>query len=137
MIDAGRLVAFDVADIDAGKYAFYMFIVSSDEVDIPGASDLLLNKPAKRVRAAGMCYMNLGLGINEGIEFFKRKWGGAFLNCEHGLYDIGGGPIIERVYARWRPRGLAGKPQAFLSASMIFFKCRSVVRMISSDATSS
>ncbi|HNU91424.1 MAG TPA: hypothetical protein PKO25_06095 [Spirochaetota bacterium] len=98
---AGRLEAFDVADIDRGEYAFYMFNVRSGGAGIPGASDLLLHELLKRARAAGARYVNLGLGVNSGIEFFKRKWGGLpFMRHEYGLYDAGGGPLIDRIYGR-------------------------------------
>lgn len=98
---AGRLVAFDVADICDGEYAFYMFNVRSGGADVPGASDLLMHELIQRARASGARYVNLGLGIDEGIEFFKRKWGGEpFMGHEYGLYDTGGGPVIDRAYAR-------------------------------------
>jgi len=98
---AGRLVAFDVADIGDGGNAFYMFNVRSGVTDVPGASDLLMYELIRRARASEARYLNLGLGINGGIEFFKRKWGGEpFVDHAYGLYSTGGGPVIDRVYAR-------------------------------------
>jgi hypothetical protein len=36
----------------------------------------------------GKKYVNLGLGINRGVTFFKKKWGGvAFLSYASCLYD--------------------------------------------------
>ncbi len=73
---AGELVAFDVADFSAGQYAFYMFNFYSRRLYVPGASDLLLFKLMERAGTGGKKYLNLGLGINDGVTFFKTKWGG-------------------------------------------------------------
>lgn len=97
----GRLIAFDVADFGSGEYAFYMFNIRSREGGVPGASDLLLHELVLRAKDAGKRYVNLGLGINDGIVFFKEKWGGApFVGYEHRLYDLGGGSVIERLFFR-------------------------------------
>lgn len=71
----GNLVAFDLADFSAAQYAFYMFNLRAAQHPCPGASDLLLARIIERARAVGKCYVNLGLGIDQGIAFFKRKWG--------------------------------------------------------------
>ena len=42
----------------------------------PGASDLLLHRIAEDARAEGKRFLNLGLGVNDGVRFFKEKWGG-------------------------------------------------------------
>lgn len=73
---AGELVAFDVADFGPAHYAFYMFNFSSPESRLPGVSDLLLYQIIKRAQRQSKSYLNLGLGINRGITFFKTKWGG-------------------------------------------------------------
>lgn len=72
----GKLAAFDIADFAAREYAFYMFNFRSHKHSVPGASDLLLFHVIKRAQAEGKRYLNLGLGIDEGIAFFKKKWGG-------------------------------------------------------------
>lgn len=72
----GTLVAFDLADFGARAYAFYMFNFRSHRHAVPGASDLLLAHIIERAQAEGKRYINLGLGIDAGIAFFKRKWGG-------------------------------------------------------------
>ena len=94
---AGRLVAFDIADFGAaasgtsatgavaagavaagagaGQYAFYMFNFMDREHAVPGASDLLLFEVIASARQQGKHYLNLGLGINPGVVFFKEKWG--------------------------------------------------------------
>ncbi|GAB4535655.1 MAG: hypothetical protein Kow0063_20190 [Anaerolineae bacterium] len=72
----GELVAFDVAEFGASHYAFYMFNFRSEKRYVPGASDLLLSHVIEQARAEGKRYINLGLGINPGVTFFKTKWGG-------------------------------------------------------------
>jgi hypothetical protein len=73
----GNLVAFDVADFGAGEYAFYQFNFLSRKHYVPGASDLLLHEVIQAARGQGKSFLNLGLGINEGITRFKKKWGGS------------------------------------------------------------
>jgi hypothetical protein len=78
----GDLVAFDIADFGAQEYAFYMFNFRSRQHQVPGASDLLLAYIAAQAKTKGKRYINLGLGIDEGIAFFKKKWGAThFLKC--------------------------------------------------------
>jgi hypothetical protein len=72
----GQLVAFDVADFGPKHYAFYMFNFYSRRHYVPGASDLLLAEIIAQARETGKKYINLGLGINPGVTFFKTKWGG-------------------------------------------------------------
>lgn len=83
---AGRLAAFTVAEFGARDYAFYMFNFRSPGNQAPGASDLLLNELVSKARAWGKRYVNLGLGINEGVTFFKKKWGGypflPYVHCQ-------------------------------------------------------
>jgi hypothetical protein len=78
----GKLIAFDIADFGARQYAFYMFNFRSHKHHVPGASDLLLKHIIERAQAEGKRYLNLGLGIDAGITFFKKKWGATqFLQC--------------------------------------------------------
>lgn len=70
-----NLVAFDIADFGAAQYAFYMFNFRATRNTVPGASDLLLAHIIERARAESKRYVNLGLGIDAGVAFFKRKWG--------------------------------------------------------------
>jgi hypothetical protein len=86
--ERGELVGFDVADFTPGEYAFYMFNFSSDTLYIPGASDLLLYEIIQQAKAEGKRFINLGLGINAGVVFFKKKWGGEeFLPYTECLYQ--------------------------------------------------
>jgi len=83
----GELVAFDIAEFGAKQYVLYMFNFSSDVLYVPGASDLLLSEVVKQAKTERKKYINLGLGINPGVTFFKRKWGGvAFLPYIACLY---------------------------------------------------
>jgi len=83
----GNLVAFDVAEFWPRHYALYMFNFTSEELYIPGASDLLLSEVIQLAKAEGKKYINLGLGINPGVIFFKKKWGGIlFLPYTFCLY---------------------------------------------------
>jgi len=72
----GRLAGFDVADFGSEEYAFYLFNFRSRKFPVPGTSDLLLHALIQEARNQGKSYVNLGLGTNEGVAFFKRKWGG-------------------------------------------------------------
>lgn len=71
----GKLVAFDVADYGARDYAFYMFNIRSQKYAVPGTSDLLLAHIIEHAQSLGKTHLNMGLGINPGIAFFKKKWG--------------------------------------------------------------
>jgi hypothetical protein len=71
-----ELVAFDVADFGSKYYAMYMFNFSLRDRPGPGASDLLLSEILNHARTEQKKYVNLGLGINSGVTFFKTKWGG-------------------------------------------------------------
>ena len=83
----GTLVAFDVAEFAGGEYAFYQFNFRSRARHVPGASDLLLHQVIVTARRQGKIFLNLGLGINEGVAHFKRKWGGvpflAYAACRY------------------------------------------------------
>jgi len=84
-----KLVAFDIADFGSKDYAFYMFNFISRRRYVPGASDLLLYEVIKAAQKEGKSFINLGLGINDGVRFFKKKWGGVpFLNYEFCLYRV-------------------------------------------------
>ena len=74
--EGGDLVAFDVAEMGPKAYGFYMFNFTSRDRFVPGASDLLLWEIIQHAEREGKRYLNLGLGINTGVTFFKEKWGG-------------------------------------------------------------
>jgi len=79
MIEAKRgndLAAFSIVDLGSSNFAFYLFNFRSKIVNIPGASDLLFWKMLLLAQSEGKKAVNLGLGINDGIRRFKKKWGG-------------------------------------------------------------
>ena len=83
-----ELVAFNIVDLGAADYAFYLFSFRSGKINVPGASDLLFHAMVDQVQTAGKKAVNLGLGVNAGIRRFKAKWGGApFLNYCSALVD--------------------------------------------------
>jgi hypothetical protein len=93
--EKGELVAFDVAEMGPKHYAFYMFNFTSHNRDVPGASDLLLWEILLQATREGKHYINLGLGINPGVTFFKEKWGGVpFLPYSSCSYEP---PNVERL----------------------------------------
>ncbi len=82
-----ELVAFDIAEFTPKDYALYMFNFGSDARYVPGASDLLLSKVIQQAKTEKKKYVNLGLGINPGVTFFKKKWGAvAFLPYASCMY---------------------------------------------------
>ncbi len=86
----GSLVGFNVLDLGSLRYAFYMFNFISRKLYIPGASDLLMYEMIKIAKQKGKEFINLGLGINKGVTFFKKKWNGKiFLNYQftHKIID--------------------------------------------------
>jgi hypothetical protein len=94
----GELVAFDIAEFRPKDYALYMFNFSSDALYVPGASDLLLYEVIQQAGTERKKYVNLGLGINPGITFFKKKWGGvAFLPHTSCLYHPSRKELLETL----------------------------------------
>jgi len=71
----GRLAAFSVGEYAGLATAFYMFAFREPRLAPPGATDLLLSGLLREAHERGHARMNLGLGVNEGVGFFKRKWG--------------------------------------------------------------
>jgi len=72
----GALAAFDIAEFGTRHFAIYMFNFTSRCHSVPGASDLLLFEVIKFAKEENKEFVNLGLGINTGVTFFKKKWGG-------------------------------------------------------------
>lgn len=71
---SGRLLAMAVGDYSALCTAFYMFAFRQDDCP-PGVSDALLQALADEAVRRGQSVLNLGLGMDGGITFFKKKWG--------------------------------------------------------------
>lgn len=83
----GGLAGFDIVDLPPGEYSFYMFnFVNRTGNYVPGVSDLLLYYLLKLSYEEKKKYVNMGLGINEGVVRFKMKWGATpFLSYQYGV----------------------------------------------------
>ncbi len=68
-----NLAGFAIGDFSALSMAFYMFAFRKPSCP-PGTSDALLAALAEEATQRGFSRLNLGLGIDDGISFFKRKW---------------------------------------------------------------
>lgn len=86
----GRLAAFVLGDFSALGMAFFMFCFRDPDLAPPGSADLLLSGLLAEAGRRGQSRMNLGLGINDGIRFFKGKWGAT--------------PFLPYVKVSWKPR---------------------------------
>lgn len=85
----GRLAAFSVGEYAGLAMAFYMFSFRDPGIAPPGATDLLLSQLLEAASERGHTKMNLGLSVNEGISFFKRKWGAVpFLPYVQATWEI-------------------------------------------------
>jgi Acetyltransferase (GNAT) domain len=100
----GRLAAFSVGEYAGLRTAFYMFAFRDARLAPPGATDLLLSGLLDEARDRGQTLMNLGLGVNEGVGFFKRKWGAVpFLPYVQATWEIPSPGVLSIV------RGLFGR----------------------------
>jgi hypothetical protein len=94
----GRLAAFAVGEFAARHTAFFMFCFRQPELAPPGAADLLLSGLLDAARERGQTRMNLGLGVNAGIRFFKRKWGAEpFLPYVEASWELRAAGLLERL----------------------------------------
>ncbi len=84
----GALLAFTIADFTSLHTAFYMFSMRWPHAPA-GVADALLYSLLREAHARGYAQCNLGLGINKGITFFKKKWGAV--------------PSIPYVQTAWEP----------------------------------
>lgn len=68
-----ELVACAIGDYSAFATAFYMFAFRKPDAP-PGSADALLAAIIDEAASRGHSRLNLGLGIDPGVEFFKKKW---------------------------------------------------------------
>ena len=71
-----RLAACLVVDTFMPGFDTYLLGAHSKAFYAPHASDVLFARMIEEAKGAGKGYIHLGLGVNEGIARFKRKWGG-------------------------------------------------------------
>ncbi len=69
-----NLLAFALGDFSSLMTSFYMFAFRQETAS-PGVADAVLYALLNESKNRGYLQCNLGLGINSGIEFFKKKWG--------------------------------------------------------------
>ncbi len=85
-----NLSAFYIVELAAKKFAAYVVGCYSRKNYVAGASDVLFSEMINLAKEHGKSYINLGLGVNEGIRRFKEKWGGVpFLKYEFCEYARG------------------------------------------------
>jgi hypothetical protein len=72
----GHLAAFYVLDLSPKDFSTYVIGCHSKKNHVPGASDLLCFEMINLSKVHGKKYVHLGLGVNQGIRQFKKKWGG-------------------------------------------------------------
>lgn len=73
---AGQLAASFLIDEAPASFSAYLLGAYSRTHYSPHAPDALMALLLERARTQGKQYIHLGLGVNEGITRFKRKWGG-------------------------------------------------------------
>lgn len=71
----GHLAACLMLDYAPKNFVSYILGAHSRTHYVPHASDLLFASMIERAKAAGKRFIHLGLGVNEGILRFKKKWG--------------------------------------------------------------
>lgn len=72
----GNLAASLLIDYSPDAFCSYIIGAHSKRHYTAHATDLLFASLLERAKAEGKRYIHLGLGVNEGITRFKRKWGG-------------------------------------------------------------
>lgn len=79
------LSAYYVVEMAAKDFATYVVGCFSRTNYVAHASDALFYEMINLAKENRKSYIHLGLGVNEGIRRFKRKWGGfPFLKYESG-----------------------------------------------------
>ena len=99
-----KLSAFYIIELGAKNFSTYVLGSHSKKHYISHASDLLFLEMIKLSYEKGKKTINLGLGVNEGIKGFKKKWGGVpFLNYEFCEFFYGTTRTVSLI------KGLEGK----------------------------
>jgi hypothetical protein len=101
--DSDKLAAFYVMDMSPTEFSSYVIGCHSKQIE--GASDLLFLEMIKVSAERKKKYIHLGLGVNDGIRQFKKKWGGIpglpYESCELALRKYSfWNSIIEAVHAK-------------------------------------
>lgn len=72
----GFLTACLVVDTAQPGFDTYLLGAHSRQHPVPHASDVLFARMIAEARQRSKAFLHLGLGVNQGIARFKRKWGG-------------------------------------------------------------
>jgi uncharacterized protein YbaP (TraB family) len=72
----GRLAACLVMDCGPEEFDAYIIGAHSRTDYTPHAGDALFARMLESAKSRGKRYIHLGLGVNEGVTRFKKKWGG-------------------------------------------------------------
>jgi hypothetical protein len=100
----GRLAAFSVGEFGSLSTAFYMFCFRDPDIAPPGSADLTLSALLQEAQQRGHTRMNLGLGVSDGIRFFKAKWGAEpYLPYVETSWSIGSKGMLSRLARRLGP----------------------------------
>jgi hypothetical protein len=93
-----RLAALFIVDLAAKAFATYLVGCYSRKQYVAHASDLLFLEMIGLAIKEGKGYINLGLGVNDGIRRFKEKWGGtrflAYEFCERRFQKDKKSPLL-------------------------------------------
>ncbi|MDR2743669.1 MAG: TraB/GumN family protein [Desulfovibrio sp.] len=73
----GGLAACLVMDFAPAEFCVYLIGARSRIAYAPHAGDALFAVMLERAREEGKKFLHLGLGVNDGIRRFKKKWGGS------------------------------------------------------------
>lgn len=98
----GRLVASLLLDYSPQNFVSYMLGAHSRKFNVPHAMDLLFARMLRNAEKAGKRFVNLGLGVNEGILRFKKKWG-AKAGLPFQMAEWHGRPQLSRSSAAKAP----------------------------------
>lgn len=102
--DGERLVACLVLDYSTPAFVSYIVGARARTHPVPHAGDALFAVMLEKARDAGRAFVQLGLGVNEGITRFKRKWGGT--------------PQLAYVMAQWQEQARADVRKVVLDELM-------------------
>lgn len=101
----GNLAACLLMDYSATAFSSYIIGAHSQSRYTAHAADLLFAAMLDETRRRGQHFVHLGLGVNEGIARFKRKWGGK--------------AVLPYVLAAWQEETTSTTDSALDSAALI------------------
>jgi uncharacterized protein YbaP (TraB family) len=95
----GHPVACMLLDFAPRRFVSYIIGAHSRSRYVPHASDLLVAALLEEAKKRGKEFIHLGLGVNEGIRRFKRKWGAE--------------PVLPYRMAAWKEKARPASGGAF------------------------